>query len=105
MPYKAFSGERGRGGGGPGLVDTSIGKFRREARGHGRSVPVKCNFIHEMGMEKGEVQGKACRKRKHKVKALDVFSLFVLCVCIEKACFTSRMSTGTPRSQVRIVVA
>ena len=43
------------GGGGPGLVDTSIGKFRREARGHGRSVPVKCNFIHEMGMEKGEV--------------------------------------------------
>ena len=54
-PITPFQEKGGGGGGGPGLVDTSIGKFRREARGHGRSVPVKCNFIHEMGMEKGEV--------------------------------------------------
>ena len=51
--YRPF----GRGGGAPGLVDTSTGKFHREGRGNGRSVPVECKSI-KWGWKKGRCKAK-----------------------------------------------
>ena len=47
----------GGGGGAPGLVDTSTGKFHREGRGNGRSVPVKCKSM-KWGWKKGRCKAK-----------------------------------------------